>query len=138
MVDRWTVIHISWYTGSGLGTLTIGPVLQHFSENSGLATSLRVLSAFAAVLLLAAMAYKPFRSPLMDMYNIKRTPAPFVDLQVWRNKAFLVYTLAVLIFMVGYFIPFVHLVSKTSCPFWEHVIMIPSVFFEDSSLGHLS
>lgn len=99
-------------TGSGIGTLTFGPVLQYILQRYGLSTSLRILSGVSLLLLLAALTYRPFRSPLEELFEVKRQPRPFFDFSVWQNKAFCVYTAAVAIFMLGYFIPYVHLVSK--------------------------
>ena len=71
-----------------------------------------MLSGVSLLLLLAALTYRPFRSPLEELFEVKRQPRPFFDFSVWQNKAFCVYTAAVAIFMLGYFIPYVHLVSK--------------------------
>ena len=62
-----------------------------------------------------ALTYKPFRSPLEELFEVKRQPAPFFDLSIWQNKAFCVYTAAVALFMLGYFIPYVHLVGSRHC-----------------------
>lgn len=99
-------------TGSGIGTLTFGPVLQYILQRYGLAISLRILSGVSLLLLVVALTYKPFRSPLEELFEVKRQPAPFFDLSIWQNKAFCVYTAAVALFMLGYFIPHVHLVGS--------------------------
>ena len=100
------------FTGSGIGTLAFGPVLQHILQRYGLVTSLRILSGVSVLLPLTSLTYKTFRSPLEDLFEIKKQPGPFFDLSVWQNKAFCVYTGAVALFMLGYFIPYVHLVGK--------------------------
>ena len=105
-------ISFNCFTGSGIGTLTFGPVLQHILQRYGLAISLRILSGVTLLLLVVALTYKPFRSPLEELFEVKRQPAPFFDLSIWQNKAFCVYTAAVSLFMLGYFIPYVHLVSS--------------------------
>ena len=102
--------------GSGIGTLTFGPVLQYILQRYGLATSLRILSGVSALLLLVALTYKPFRSPLEELFEVKRQPRPCFDMSIWQNKAFCVYTAAVSLFMLGYFIPYVHLVGNLLRP----------------------
>ena len=102
----------SFSTGSGIGTLTFGPVLQHILQRYGLATSLRILSGVSVLLMLTALTYKSFRTPLEDLFEVRRQPGPFFDLGIWQNKAFCVYTGAVSLFMLGYFIPYVHLVGS--------------------------
>ena len=81
------------------------------SNSTGLATTLRILAGVMSVLMATSLCYKPFRSPLEQLYDIKRVPGPFLDLRVWKNKAFVIYTVAVSLFMLGYFIPYVHIVS---------------------------
>ena len=108
-------ISFNCFTGSGIGTLTFGPVLQYILQRYGLAMSLRILSGVTLLLLVVALSYKPFRSPLEELFEVKRQPAPFFDLSIWQNRAFCVYTAAVSLFMLGYFIPYVHLVSSPQC-----------------------
>ena len=112
---KHTVIFFNPFTGSGIGTLTFGPVLQYILQRYGLAISLRILSGVTLLLLVVALTYKPFRSPLEELFEVKRQPAPFFDLSIWQNKAFCVYTAAVALFMLGYFIPYVHLVGSSHC-----------------------
>ncbi|KAJ7384293.1 hypothetical protein OS493_022930 [Desmophyllum pertusum] len=57
-------------TGSGIGTLTFGPVLQYILQRYGLAISLRILSGVSLLLLVAALTYKPFRSPLEELFEV--------------------------------------------------------------------
>lgn len=101
------IFHIS---GSGFGTLTFGPLLQFLLKKCGLTTTLRILSAIMSLLALASLTFKRFSSPLEQMFNMKRTPAPFSDMKIWKNKAFVLYAAAVSLFMLGYFIPYVHVV----------------------------
>lgn len=103
-----------YFPGSGFGTMTFGPLLQFLLKKYGLTVTLRILSAITILLVVASLTYKRFRSPLEQIYNIKRTPAPFCDVRVWKNKAFVLYTAAVSLFMLGYFIPYVHMVRHLS------------------------
>jgi len=129
------------FTGSGIGTLTFGPVLQYILERYGLAISLRILSGVTLLLLVVALTYKPFRSPIEEMFEVKRQPAPFFDLSIWQNKAFCVYTAAVALFMLGYFIPYVHLVGSPHCfipiPLGGPVVLFPPFLSVQPSLSLL-
>ena len=93
------------------------------------------------LLLIVALTYKPFRSPLEEMFEVKREPAPFFDLSIWQNKAFCVYTAAVALFMLGYFIPFVHLVCSPHCfitiPLGSPIVLFLSFRWEPSSISLL-
>lgn len=131
------------FTGSGIGTLTFGPVLQYILQRYGLAISLRILSGVTLLLLVVALTYKPFRSPLEELFEVKRQPATFFDLSIWQNKAFCVYTAAVALFMLGYFIPYVHLVGSPHCfipiPLGAPIVLFPPFLWEQPSfcLRHL-
>ena len=47
----------------------------------------------------------------------KKKRPPIFDFTIFKNKAFLVWCLSLSAFMMGYFVPFVHLVSFLSlCP----------------------
>ena len=85
-----------------------------------------------------ALTYKPFRSPLEELFEVKRQPAPFFDLSIWQNKAFCVYTAAVALFMLGYFIPYVHLVgsphSFIRIPLGTPIILFPPFPWEHPSI----
>lgn len=61
--------------------------------------------------MVTALAYKQHRSPLEELFEVKRQQGPFFDMTIWQNKAFCVYTGAISVFMLGYFIPYVHLVG---------------------------
>ena len=126
------------FTGSGIGTLTFGPVLQYILQRYGLAISLRILSGVTLLLLVVALTYKPFRSPLEELFEVKRQPAPFFDLSIWQNKAFCVYTAAVALFMLGYFIPYVHLVGNSHCfipiPLEAHIVLFSPFPWEQPSI----
>ncbi|XP_032231462.2 monocarboxylate transporter 10 isoform X2 [Nematostella vectensis] len=93
---------------SGVGTLTFGPLLQYLLKTYGFSSTLRILSGVMTLLLAASLTYKRFESPLQFCTNQKKT---FLDLTLWFNKAFITYTIAVTLFMLGYFFPYVHMVS---------------------------
>lgn len=90
------------------------------------------------MLLVVALTYKPFRSPLEELFEVKRQPAPFFDLSIWQNKAFCVYTAAVALFMLGYFIPYVHLVGSSHCfipiPLGAPIVLFPPFHGEQPSI----
>ncbi|EDO35653.1 predicted protein, partial [Nematostella vectensis] len=94
--------------GNGVGTLTFGPLLQYLLKTYGFSSTLRILSGVMTLLLAASLTYKRFESPLQFCTNQKKT---FLDLTLWFNKAFITYTIAVTLFMLGYFFPYVHMVS---------------------------
>ena len=93
--------------GSGVGTMAMGPILNAINETYGW----RISNRLTSVLLLCASGvsfiYRPLICPSSQRGNYKR---PLFDLTVFQNKAFIVFTFALFIFMLAYFVPFVHLV----------------------------
>ena len=91
----------------------MGPLLQVILSATGWRNTLRILAGILLVPTLASLAY---RLPKNKMNNEKDVDIPqpkrkIVDFSVLKNPAFLVLCIAVSTFMMGYFIPFVHLVS---------------------------
>lgn len=97
--------------GSGFGTLAMGPLMHLTVTKLGWQNSVRVL---AAVVLVCAISGGLYRVPNTDNSPKKKEISqkkPLFQFSVLKNKAFLVWCVSLGIFMVGYFVPFVHLVS---------------------------
>ena len=92
--------------GSAIGALVMGPTLNALLSKVGWKNTMRFLGGVACILVFAAFSYKP--------PPVKREPAKkkkLIDLSVWKNKGFIVWALALGIFNLGYFVPYVYLVS---------------------------
>ena len=90
-----------------------------FLTLSGWRTTFRCLSGAASFLFIAAWLYKPLHH---QRVKNEESAHPCVDLNIWRNKAFIVWVLSISFFLFGYFIPFVHLVSSLGRP--EKILVI--------------
>lgn len=111
-------------SGSGLGTLVISPFSQYILLKVGLFHSLRILALVNALSFVCALTFKPVAQnyALLQRKNkekclqkggsfhgnsgSKRRVKP-----IWREKSYIAWTIALSTFMMGYFVPFVHLVS---------------------------
>lgn len=104
---RKSLAHGVVTAGSSVGALVIGPTINVLVESVGWRHTMRVLGALACVMIVAAFSYRapPVKS---KMYKGEEK---VIDLAVWKNKGFVVWALALGIFNLGYFIPFVYLVS---------------------------
>jgi MCP family monocarboxylic acid transporter-like MFS transporter 10 len=94
-------------SGSGVGSLIAGPVINYLLSTTGWQNSMRILSGFAMLLWVAAFLYRPNKR--IDRTNKKR--AKLFDSRIWKNRAYVLWVVTVAIFQFGYLIPFVHLVS---------------------------
>ena len=95
-------------SGSGVGSLVAGPVINYLLQSVGWKNSMRILSGFANVLWIAALLFKP-RNIHHDLEMKKYTK--LFDTSIWRNKAYVLWVTTVALFQFGYLVPFVHLVS---------------------------
>ena len=104
---RKSLAHGIVTAGSSVGALVIGPTINVLVESVGWRHTMRILGAFSCVMIVAAFSYRapPVKS---KMYKGEEK---VIDLAVWKNKGFVVWALALGIFNLGYFIPFVYLVS---------------------------
>lgn len=106
-------------SGSGLGTLVISPFVQFILLKLGLLNSLRILALINALNLACALTFRPVAEKYAVLQR-KFHEAPCSDdnkrksrkeKSIWRDKSYIAWVTALSTFMVGYFVPFVHLVS---------------------------
>ena len=96
-------------SGSGVGSLVAGPVINHLLQTVGWKNSMRILSAFALLLWIAALLFKPRESD-QDIME-RRKNSKLFDMSIWKSKAYVLWVSTVALFQFGYLVPFVHLVS---------------------------
>ncbi|XP_031565580.1 monocarboxylate transporter 10-like [Actinia tenebrosa] len=100
--------------GSGIGTIAVGPLMFLLVNKLGWANSVRVL---AALVLICAFTSTLYKKPAIDNITTKsaeleapkKEKKPLFEFSVLKNKAFLVWCVSLSVFMLGYFVPFVHL-----------------------------
>ena len=102
--------------GSGVGTIAMGPVMQLTVNYLGWANSTRVLAGMLCLCTIGSLLYRvPSQTDKEVEKGVEETEKPkrppMFDFSVFKNKAFLVWCIALSAFMMGYFVPFVHLVS---------------------------
>ena len=102
--------------GSAVGALVMGPTINMLLERVGWRNTMRILGGVACATALAALTYRP---PPVNMVkrevNFEQKRKKIIDMSVWKNKGFLVWAFALAIFNLGYFVPFVYLVSCSIC-----------------------
>ncbi|EDO46709.1 predicted protein, partial [Nematostella vectensis] len=96
-------------SGSGVGSLVTGPVMNYLLANIGWQNCMRVLSGFAMLLWIAAFLFKPNKRRVSTRPS--KDAGKLVDLSIWRNKAYVTWVITVALFQFGYLFPFVHLIK---------------------------
>ena len=94
----------------------MGPVMQFAVNHLGWANSTRLLAGMLISCTLGSFLYRvPSQRDngleKVDMDEKPKPSSPIFDVSVFSNKAFLVWCVSLSAFMMGYFVPFVHLVS---------------------------
>ena len=94
--------------GSSFGTLIMGPLSQLIIDYGGWRMAFRVFAGFC---LLTSI----LNSQIRTLPHMKRRPGEghsFIkDLQIWKSRVFVVWTISITLVMFGFYIPYVHLVS---------------------------
>ena len=99
-----------------MGTIAMGPLMQLAVNYLGWANAARVLGGMLSLCTIGSLLYRqPSQTgkgkELEKVEEPKGPRPPMFDFAVFKNKAFLVWCLSLSAFMMGYFVPFVHLVS---------------------------
>ena len=122
--------------GSSIFTIGLSFVNQYILEHHGLEPCLQLLASLTAILILCSFTFSPLLPPapppaVQNASAFKRllekvprilTKGPTINtsddqvvyLDNWRNKRFVIWTLAIPLALFGYFVPYVHLVRYTS------------------------
>ena len=99
-------------SGSGIGTLAMGPFYDFILSNMGWKTMLRILCGFSFAMLLSALMYRPLPTKYKRASRKHEKRPKLFDPSVWRMKSFVFWVVSMSLFFIGYFIPFIHLVRK--------------------------
>ena len=99
--------------GSSVGTLAFSPGTQWLFNRFGLSTSLRILGAVHVVIFACAAIFRPVKDSAISSLIAQRR-IKYFDWTICKNRAFLVYMIALIFVMLGYLVPYVHLVSSMS------------------------
>ena len=115
--------------GSSAFTILISFIEKSLLEKIGLYYTMMVLSALLAVLIPCALTWKPLYSHKTEVeleqfastqslyqpwYGCGKGLKRYFNVDIWKNKGYRVWAVALPTAFLGYFIPFVHLVSKSS------------------------
>lgn len=104
-------------SGSGVGTLTMGPIVQVLLSQLGIANCFRAIAAMMVLLILCGASFRPAPAACTDTTGDhdakkKKKKKKFFDWEIFKNKGYVVWCACLSIFVLGYFVPFVHLVSQ--------------------------
>lgn len=96
--------------GGSIGTLTLSPVTQWLFKRFGLSSSFRILGAVHSILFACGMIFRPVTDITVPT-RIAKKRIKYFDWTSLKNPGFLTYMVALSFVMMGYLVPYVHLVS---------------------------
>ena len=97
--------------GGSVGTLTLAPVAQWLIDKFGLSSSFRILAAVHSIIFACGLVYRPLQDKATAPSPNTVKSAKYFDWTILKNPAFLAYAAALSFVMLGYIVPYVHLVS---------------------------
>lgn len=99
-------------SGVGIGTIALAPVLDFLLVHFKWRVTLKIMSGMSLVFVFSGLIYylvpKPDQPSTLDE---KTGNKQLLDFSVFQNKAYLVWTVVVVLVMFGFYVPYVHLVS---------------------------
>ena len=98
-------------SGVGAGGFAFSALIETSLTLYGLRSTFRILAGTAVLLFIGGLIYG--RTPERFSNVGKNRPKPkLFDAKIWKNRAFLIWTISVCLFFMVVYIPFVHLVSE--------------------------
>lgn len=104
-------------SGSGVGTLCMGPILQKLIQHFGMRNTMRISAGMLSMVVLCAVVYRPINTGFLNAHKAptgeKKARFAFLKSfkELFQNKAYILWCASLALWMLGYFVPFVHLVS---------------------------
>ena len=103
-------------SGSGIGSLVMGPVLNNLLKAIGWRNTLRIYSGMMLIVCVNSLLFRPINSHIDPAYakneeSKENKKVKLIDLKIFRNKSYIIWCVSLSVFILGYFVPFVHLVS---------------------------
>ena len=99
------------FFGAPVGTLAYSVLIQKLLSYVGLAKTFRVLAGVQLVLVLCGFTTRSILSLRFDQIEFRNIKKTSFDWSIFKNKGFMVFVVSLFVFMPGYLVPYVHLVS---------------------------
>lgn len=101
--------------GSSVFTILLPFFLDAVLPLLGLATTLQILAGMMALLVVCAVSYVPLLPPAPAASAADGSRCSlwkkYIDFSIWKNRRYTIWAIALPICMLGYFVPYVHVVA---------------------------
>ncbi|KAH8307972.1 hypothetical protein KR059_003688 [Drosophila kikkawai] len=103
--------------GSSVFTVILPPCLDKLLEGYGLEATLRMMSLVSGFIIICSFVYKPLHPPpeppkkKPGRSRINLFLRSIVNVEIWKQKRFVIWALCVPLALFGYFVPYVHMMQ---------------------------
>lgn len=99
--------------GSGVGTLVMGPSVQALFLRFGVADTFRIVAGIFILVLLCGATFRPVPTKYSQHHDSPkgRGARRIFEWSIFKNRGYVIWVISLATFQLGYFVPFVHLVS---------------------------
>lgn len=100
--------------GSSIFTITLPFLLSGLLKNVGLQNTMRVLSIFMVILMLAGLTYRPLLPTSSVSSKAGRRCPPMskiFNVNIWKSLGYRIWAFGIPAALYGYFVPYVHLMK---------------------------
>ncbi|KAJ8315671.1 hypothetical protein KUTeg_007821 [Tegillarca granosa] len=112
--DKYITVAVGIITaGSSIGTLVMAPLSQVLIDTIGWRNTFRFFTGTCIFSAVCCSFVKPVAKKKSPLQNLRQSPARLLmqELKLWKNRVFVIWTMAITCVMFGFYIPYVHLVS---------------------------
>lgn len=110
-------------TGASVFTVIMPPILSYILTTYDLRTALVVLGVCFSFLLVTAFVYGPMQCPIQKEND--RSHSPTINTDIWKDRAYVIWTLSCALALFGYYVSYVHLVKFTQINFPKNTSTLP-------------
>lgn len=99
-------------SGIGAGGFIFSAITEKLLQSHGLSNTFRILAATGVLLLVGGLLYGKTPTQFAKQESGTAKKRKMLDFKIWKNRAFLIWTICVCLLFSVLYIPFVHLVSE--------------------------
>lgn len=103
--------------GSSVFTVILPPALDYFLKQYGLELTFQAMGFISCFIILCSFVYKPLHPPpgppkkKAGRSRFTMLFRSIINVSIWRQKRYVIWTLSVPLALFGYFVPYVHMVK---------------------------
>ena len=90
----------------------MGPLFHVILSSMGWKKMLRIFSCLGIIMLICALLYRPLPAKYKRAQKQPEKKTKLFDFSVWKMKSFVFWVISMSLLFIGYFVPFIHLVSS--------------------------